>query len=538
MGSEHYYDGSLLVPPTTVQLADERNGFTARAFGAQGVTITLAVDDPVGALAFEPFKTWRVKETVAPVGSQIIWAGFVKDRRISRRIGEQVFPTGTGRRWEVDIEECNAFIRRRLLLPTDGANREAETIDARIAWLLTTVGFTGGLIVDGGLIASSTLTMDPMDYTAATGDEVLNGCAVRCGFVPYIRYREGSDDYELIFLDFHTSVLDASGLQISNDPADVDYVTTWPPNPGAILVQSAQRRASGMGMPYPGGFAYEQRGATQAVIGDVDLLTPAADVKTQVTAIATLDRLLEQQEFDEELVRGLTILVDAAHVNDARHGQLIGGKFIHFPTTNRDWTTMQSCRVLSRTVRRPDNQTPEKYQVDLELAPVTPLELVASLAQLQRPNKTNFVVHGTSPFLIDYDNDGDHPGLGCSGLERYGNLSYAGPLAERTGIQADGTGTVTVRAVGDMLGACGGGTITLYIYIYLNGSQIAYRSQTTTGGARVLSFSWDFSLSVPVVPGDQIETWFQVPDIGDNFSIPAGVGNCAHQLLVTGDLAA
>ena len=409
-----------------------------------------------------------------------------------------------------------------------------------MAWLLTAVGFTGGLIVDHGLIEASSVVMDPFDYTNQYGEDVLNSMAVACGFTPHIRYREASNDYELIFLDFKRSPLDLSTLKISN-AGDHDYATIWPPN-DCTLRRSRERRWSGAAMPYAGGGSvYRQRAATQAEIGDVDGVFPANDVKTAATATTLTDRLLVQQANSEETIEDLTIWLPAANVNDVLKGQQIQAKLTHLP----GWTSYRSARVLEKVPRRSQNLTQAGYDVDLKLAPQ--LATTASGIQITSPvDDPPGEYQGSGVIRIGWVDDGDNPRGGATPYAKFGLFSYVGAIDNRTAIQCDGTGLIDLR-LAFSVSLVVNGDHTFTATIRRNGTIVATATQVSSGGAR--SQQWEIggaagvgteltASDVPVHNGDIIEAYCLTSAGTPVDVIPTGVGNVSHWLWATGELVA
>jgi hypothetical protein len=543
MSIVHEFDGSDLVAPTTVQLVDEQTGFGAKAYGCEFDTATAIVDDAGGTLDFQPFRTWRIRETTATAGNRIFWAGFSKGQRASRGAGNRLYPNA--RSWEIELEECNVFVRRRLL--RTGANRPAETVSARIAWLLTTAGFTGGLIVDGGLVEPSSVMMDPVNYTDQYGDDVLNSCAAECGYTPHIRYREATDDYQLIFIDYLTSGADESTFKISNVPADLGTAVAgvypngvWPPN-DCSLERSPERLCSGISVPFTDGSEYQQLAATQALIGDIDLVAPSADVKTAATARARGLRLLHQQSVQEERITDLTVWLPAANVNDVKQGQLMQAKFSHFPA----WEDYRYCRLIHKTVRRSDNLTQAGYEVDMELVPTGEGfgAEASTFILLYGPNDnqtgTNDIPAGT--YLVPWDSNGDGVGstpTGCSlvGQARVGFLNYVGASEEWTGITSTGWGSPSVEAEITVGGSTLRGPHTLTVLLRKNGATVASVQHVTVASGAI---NWNAVVPitvVPLIPGDVLDLAISITGSPNIMVIPAGTGNCENVLRVSGSM--
>lgn len=365
MTLQHWYDGTLLT--NRVQLAEE-NGISIRAALGEAETIRVIVDDPGLNLTIEPYQTWRMVETDCPVGQQTIWRGLTTVRRISRGTGRTTFPAG--RRWEVELVEDNWRLGRRAITGLS-AKRPAETVDARLTWLLTTPSYSG-VIYDRGLVEFSGVLLDPVDYTGRSGADVLRDLGTASGYNFFVRYREATDDLEIAFRDDDASERDISSLQISNDPVDIDLATTWPAGYEATLEQSPARIASEIILPYTGGTVVRASAATEAKYGAISLVAPTSQVKTAAAATVLADRLLGQHATEDERIPNMRLRLPAANVNDVRAGQLVRAKLSHAP----GFSSFRPCRVLGKSVSRPPNLSQDQYDVDLELSPAGVVEQI------------------------------------------------------------------------------------------------------------------------------------------------------------------
>lgn len=535
----HKYNGAALTAPATVMLAEEKEGFAARAVLGQPEIVRVVVEDPEGALTFVGHKTWEMVEDECATGDQTVWRGFVGRKRISRSAtGTVAYPVSTGRRWEIELIEANTFLVRRILRASaTTTGRPAETVSQRITWLLTTVGFSG-LIVDHGLVEASSVSMDATDYQDRTGQDVLQDCALASGYNYFIRYREASTDYELVF-QAPTSAADESILRISNVEADFDFATTWPASFTAYLEQSPERVAAGVALPYSGGSVYSFGTAVGTAFAPVDLVAPTANVTSATTASALLTRLLAQHDDEEETVHD-QIRVPADHLNDVKHGQIISAKYSHLP----GWTDFRSARVNLKSFKRPPNLTQDEYDVALELKPVTVLDYTATDARITRPNSSESPGgHAAQAWRIDFDQDGDDPRSGDTAFPLVGLATYQGPANERTGITVLGSGTITA-VLACSVGEVVTGSHTFTFQIRKNGVTVASSASTTSGGLRNQQYEiiagTSLVASFAVVTNDVISAYIDATEgvSGSHVTLPTGVGNADHWLRIYGNLAA
>jgi hypothetical protein len=532
----HTYNGVDLTD--AVETEAETTGFATSAKLGQSESIQVVVDDPEGVRSFTGHKVWLVRETECDAGNQVIWAGYVARKAVTRGS----YKTGAGRQWNLSLVEANTYLVRRILRPeTTNPKRPSETVSARVAWVLTAPGMSG-VVLNDGLVMGSSVLMDEHDYTDQTAADVLRECAIECGYNFFIRYREATEDFELAFVS-GTSSLDISTLRVSNDPADVDVDgsgeqtgPTWYANPEASIEQDPERVVSGVSVRYPSGTVYETEPDTATAFAEIDLVSPSGFVKSATAARALGQRLLAQHSTEEEIVTNLVLTVPAANVNDILAGQLMQAKFVHGP----NWEAFRSARAPRKVLKRPPNLSEEKYLLELELQPppegTVPIFPIASEATLHSPNDNSLPNPGNECPPGTYRIEWDNTKVGCTPAAEGGNVSWVGSPGAYTGMQADGAGSVLIDSKGTVSGV-GGGTITFTAYLYKNGTPIADVSQTTTGGIRFLGWTWAFvDEPTDVVDGDIIETWLQVSAECNILVIPAGTGDCANVFAVTGDL--
>lgn len=361
----HYY---FHAPVTNaIALVTER-GFSARAELGQPETIMVTVDDPGAVHDFRGLRSWYMVETaIGPTDR--VWSGYVWDQHLSDEAGAIVFPQGTERGWELEIFEANGLLARTVYHPDDAdANRPRETVDERMAWFIDSFPFVG-VALDHGLVQSSSLVMPPSDYRRRRPIDALTDMSLLTNYNGFLRYRQASDDVELIFHEFRTSGLDPSTLRISNDPDDYDAVAgtddTWPPEPGGKLDRAVSRLGSGFLVTYGNGGAwYQQDATTLADRGPNDQVAASTVPKILTDAQELATELLAR--FNEEDERITTrIQLPADKLNIALHGQLIEYRNRRWP----GWDEFRPVRIARKAFSRPENESQAVYDVDLELTP-------------------------------------------------------------------------------------------------------------------------------------------------------------------------
>lgn len=369
---KHYYNGTL---QTTAVLLDDEHGLSAAAVVGQVDMSTIYVQDPDGTRDYVPYKVWKMVEDACPAGNQVVWHGYVGDAAITRKAGAGYQIGSVARIWKIELIEDNGWPSRQVIIAAS-ADRPAETVSARITWVLTMRGMTG-IIYDHGLVEACTTALDATDYRNRTAKDVLDDCALLSGYNWFVRYREASDDIELIF-QAPDSTADPAALTISN--VNPNLTTEWPPNDDARQEFGASRIASGILLPYAGGTDYDQDTATAAAFGTVDQTAPTSAVKTKTKARAQITRLLAQHDEQDVSIENLRLHIPAANLNDVKQGQVISSvKVSHFKAP---FDTGNRARVKSRAFSRPPNRTQAFYDVDLSLSPMACVPAVLQQGQL------------------------------------------------------------------------------------------------------------------------------------------------------------
>jgi hypothetical protein len=401
---KHYYNGSLL---TTAVLLDDEKGISAHATVGQVDTSTIYVQDPAGTYDFVAYKTWKMVEDACTAGNQVVYHGYVGDTSISRTAGAGYQVGSVARVWTIELIDDNGWPSRQVIIAAS-ADRPAETVSARLTWLLTMRGMTG-IIFDHGLVEACTTALDAKDCRNLTAKTILDDCALLSGFNWFVRYREASDDIELIFQS-PNSAADPASLTISN--VTPNLTTEWPPNDDAKQKFGASRIASGILLPYSGGTDYDQDTATAVEFGTVDQTAPTSAVSTKTKARAQITRLLAQHNEQDVSIEDLRIQIPAANLNDIKHGQYVSSVlFSHFKSP---FDVGHAARVKSRAFSRPPNRSQAVYDVDLSLSPALGYSVCNAFDYLGNPitnttdgfHPANFSATSRVDGLIQYVNPG------------------------------------------------------------------------------------------------------------------------------------
>ena len=322
MTIEYRLGGSLL--SQRVELTVSEDGYVAAAelgsLGTGGVTL----DDPAGDLTFNGFSTFTVDDTDATPTR--VWTGYIADRGIGR--GSRVF-TGTGRVYDCNLLDLN-FLLKLVALRSNAAKRTAETDVARVAWLLTSEALTG-LVTDEGLVSTLNATgFLAEDTRHSYALDVLTGVA-GTGAKNFFVYRDETSGNAALFHDRDTAAVWPSSLSISNDPADVNGTTVFPPNGDLMAERSPDELYSGIDYIYKGNPIYLASATTEAALGfKRDLVYHTDRVGKLATAQSEAAAFLNAHAGERDVIP-VTIRVPSASVNFVYAGQELNIKLVHVP---------------------------------------------------------------------------------------------------------------------------------------------------------------------------------------------------------------
>lgn len=387
-----------IVQSGVVRLTTEK-GFSARAALGEAETIRVTVDDDSGTADYKTLHRWYMVET-ATAGQQLVWNGYISDQWIDRGAsGDLIFPFGAGRRWELEITQEQTILGFRVIRA--GGDRPGESPGARLLWLLNSDYLK--TVYDHGLIDWDRLNaypaMTPSNYEDQFASDVLRDISLWTGFNHYARYRDASADIELAFYDQNTNgTLDLCDLVITNDPGDtVDNVTSFRPFfEEPRLHRKGDRVAAGVLVRGKDKIrSYDYSLPTSYEFGFRDIVVTDNNITTQAGADRLRDRLLEQHNEQDERGTSVRILVPSASLNVAKHGQLARATFVNWP----DWDN-RPVRVVSKAFSRPENDTQDEYEVDLELSPIRVLTCESDSFEAFYDEEKNPVMASTQTFNV------------------------------------------------------------------------------------------------------------------------------------------
>jgi hypothetical protein len=328
---------------------------TAAADGSFA-TGTLQVDDPTGALTLANLAYFTVTETAC--SQPRCFTGYAYSISVARG----VYRNGAGRLYTIEVADLNVLLHLRAFHAAD-AKRPEETITARMAWLMASVGMSG-LVYDNGYIGavSSTFLAGERDYRDdGYADDVLADCVVvaRVFFV----YWDPVALQPSLFFESPNAAINDSTLRISNVLADIDETTTFWSYQSGELEAAGDDIYDGVVYTYPGGRIYRQLASTYTTYGihrDGRVNTDRA--RTAARASQQVDQYLSKHSGSTDTIT-CTVRLPAAKVNLLEAGMRVQAKQSHLPGfTNFTWT-----RVTRRTLILTEG-TNEFYDVQLELS--------------------------------------------------------------------------------------------------------------------------------------------------------------------------
>ncbi len=377
-------------------------------------TSSITLDDPDADLghagdAIRGLQRFDMVETDEDANNERVWFGYIGQREYRR--GDTDRPslrTSTARQITLSLVDLNC-IPSFAIFPNDytAANRSAETVDARMAWLLATPHFAGN-VYDNGLIESNTTVMSAADYRGQTAANVIGDMEIAAGFGwnAFMLFWEPTQQHTLAFFNANTSTLYSSTLRISNDLADIDTTTaatfltgtTFAANYDATLTRDPGEVVSRLYLAWDEGTVYRQRAATEAIFGRRDLTAPNTNIKTAAKAEDVADDFLFQHSTETDNI-SVKIEVPTSKVNHIKAGQRLQVKFTHLP----GYESFTWCRVIRRTVIQ--EQATDRYILDLDLSPQEAADTSSTCVDLytNTPSDTYYALggSGTIPNVSD-----------------------------------------------------------------------------------------------------------------------------------------
>lgn len=337
------------------------DGIAHRALGCEVASSQIVFDDPGGVFTISDmagFRGIRLQENTC--SAPVIFAGTFAERDTARgNEARASLRLGSDRAWTATVKDDNWQTQRRVIHGNDGS-RPAETDVARMQWWIASAYSFN--IDDTGLVETTNpVNMDAVDYRGRFGIDVINDCMKVSGKNAFIYPLQDGTDHHGIAYFLGTSSTYTSTLTISNDPADVDQVTCFPPFYDVDLLSDPERLFSGIFMRWTGGTTYLTNPTTAETYGNREVSVDEPDVKTQAAAEALAQKYLDVSGFEEDIITVRTI-VPADKVNLILAGQRIQVKLRHLP----GYESFTYRRIAQRAVSQ-WNDREDLYLLTLEL---------------------------------------------------------------------------------------------------------------------------------------------------------------------------
>jgi hypothetical protein len=316
------------------------------------------IDDAAGTISIPGHKAITVVQSSSTPAR--IFTGYVGRKGIRR--GE-TYTVGASREIEVATRDLNDLLRRHIIQGDGqaGGNRPAETISARLTWLLAS-GFLDA--EDFGAVTYSTVDVDKQDCRGLYPGDALAAMAKAVRFNYYLRYNAGEDAVELVFRDDNASSADTCTLSISNVESD-HSATCFPPFQEAELSQDPEHVYSGAYGTHAQGQVYETLPATATAFAERDGTIEDSGTRTDATMIRDAQTFLYESR-DEEQLLPVTLRLRAAQVGLIQAGMRISTRMQH--ATPEGWEPARFARILRKRITQPLN-TDNDYNVAVDLSP-------------------------------------------------------------------------------------------------------------------------------------------------------------------------
>ena len=324
-------------------------------------TGTIEIHDDSSAITVVGHKTIVTEQSASTPPR--IFTGFVGRKGYDRE-GTDVMYTGSlGVVIKAGTKDGNDLLNRYIITGTDG-KRSAETVSARITWLLAS-DYLSGLVVDDGAVTYPTdISLDATDYRGQRPGDVLAACAKKANFNYYVRWNVAGAEWELVFRDDNASTDDTCTVSIAND-GTANGTSIFAPFQDSTLDEDPEDVYSDVYATYAKGSVTDTRAATASTFVTRWGATDDSGIKTSAQASDQAEDFLWQSHTEEHSLT-LTIRMRAAYVGLVQAGQRISVTLTHLAALGYDSATY--FRILRKRVRQPLD-TDNDYDVTLDLSP-------------------------------------------------------------------------------------------------------------------------------------------------------------------------
>ncbi len=357
-----------------------------------------------------------------------VLTAYIADRTLGRGPSNAV---DGNRQWGVNVVDENTFLDDILLRNSDSPNRPAETVSARVAWLMTTAAMAG--VSDAGVLTTSTVMMDAADYTRQHPRDVLDQCAEISGDNFYLR-DDGAGSVAW-FYDSTSSSIDLAAGSISNvlseisDPDSLGatiFAPAWKEEP--VLNRDPSRVYSEVSVGYDSGASVGvNNGTTESTFRRREIAVDDSAALTASVATAFGNQYLAQASTEEDTLE-CPLNLPSTKLGLYRPGQRVNTNFTHLGGSK--------AYRISRITWEPWEDSPNRYLVTLTLVVPVKITRFSGRGSLSSPSTTPFVPTELDDMMsfwqFDPFEDGPVQPHGYIRLddipEGVANLGYAGPI--------------------------------------------------------------------------------------------------------------
>lgn len=341
------------IPPSSVQATQMANDGEA-GFGG------FSIDDPGSDILTVGHKAVVIEESEC--SQPRLFTGWTTQRDMGRS-DERGMIVADDRLHDVTTVDMNAAFRFRILRGAD-TKRPEETMDERLAWLLTKPALTAFIDDTGYVSTGYDSVMDEADYRglypAAVLDDILARWLVD---LTYFAFWDPVAEEVGLYFGPGSAATTESDLSISNVLSDVNGTTVFAPDSEATLARKPDQVYSQVILRYREGErrVYRERESTATASVDRGTTVDRPRTKKRSTAQTQAERFLSRHSTEVDTI-SCTIIVPPESAGLAVAGQRIDVKFSHLPGYT-DWTSM---RIVTSTVT-PVNDVANRYSIAMEL---------------------------------------------------------------------------------------------------------------------------------------------------------------------------
>lgn len=413
------YDGSTLgygIPPTKISMP-QRAELGSISVGG------VSPEDPAASLALVGHRPFHIEET--DCSQPRLFTGWVTTRNVGRSLEQGQFVGAAARIHDTTIVDLNACFGFRIITGADG-NRPAESLSARVAWILSST-YLAGLVDDTGKVHDfgASDPMDATDYRGQYPDAVLSDCNDRTGNVlNYYAFWDpapatGVARPGLFFDRVDETISTPCAISISNVLADIDGAAVFAPETEARLERTPEEVYSDVIVDYANGSVFRTLASTETAHIKRGTSISRPHTGRASTARTQADNYLRTHANEVDRITA-TIHVPSTVVGLLWAGQRMDVKFSHLP----GYTAWTSMRIVA-SIPRPVDDLADWYDVDLELVSPRVVATVSCPAFITTTSETH--TSGTAtvdpqPISVDFTPteagvllafllgmDGDHP---------------------------------------------------------------------------------------------------------------------------------